>query len=266
MAGCFCADPRLTAFSAGPTGVCDGACTNPNDLASIQGWYTSFCAQQQQGGVKTAAPTAGAKSSGGGGGGSWYEFLFISPPVPVKRITINERANLAANLQALESLPMGHLPRHHGRRHCRNLGRCLRLAETLPAQEGPAIRSRIQPGPRHRVGPRRGQRQHPRLHTRPIRRDVPACPYRVSCRLRREDGQGEEELAPSGPVMMLCGLFPNRSNNCIAYHHPVVISRLPARARVWIHGTDMRPRPYSICRGRDKKIGGGGGRTGSLAS
>lgn len=73
MGGCFCADPRLTAFSAGPMGVCDGACTNPNDLSSIQKWYTDFCAQQQQGGVKTAAPDAGKSSGGGGGGGSWYD-------------------------------------------------------------------------------------------------------------------------------------------------------------------------------------------------
>lgn len=57
-------------------GVCDGACTNPNELSSIQKWYTDFCAQQQQGGVKTAAPDAGKSSGGGGGGGTWYGSFF----------------------------------------------------------------------------------------------------------------------------------------------------------------------------------------------
>lgn len=70
VGGCFCADPKLTAFSASPNGVCDAACTNPNDLVSIRGWYTSFCAQQQQGGVQTA-PAGTGKSSSGGGGGTW---------------------------------------------------------------------------------------------------------------------------------------------------------------------------------------------------
>ncbi|KAK1833749.1 hypothetical protein QBC39DRAFT_39543 [Podospora conica] len=69
LGACFCADPRLTAFSAGPMGVCDAACTNPNDLVSIRGWYTSFCAKQQQGGVSTSAP--GTVKSGGGGGDTW---------------------------------------------------------------------------------------------------------------------------------------------------------------------------------------------------
>lgn len=71
VAGCFCSDPRLAAFSAGPIGVCDAACTNPNDLVSIQGWFTSFCAQQQQAGTATPAPDGKSKSSGSGGGGTW---------------------------------------------------------------------------------------------------------------------------------------------------------------------------------------------------
>ncbi|KAJ4297423.1 hypothetical protein N0V88_004346 [Collariella sp. IMI 366227] len=41
-------------------GVCDAACTdNPADLSSIQGWYTSYCAEAGAGDQeKTAAPTA----------------------------------------------------------------------------------------------------------------------------------------------------------------------------------------------------------------
>ncbi|KAH6608465.1 hypothetical protein Trco_001811 [Trichoderma cornu-damae] len=51
---CFCADPRLAAFSTTTGGVCDSACTaDPNGLASITQWYHSICNIQN-----VAAPTS----------------------------------------------------------------------------------------------------------------------------------------------------------------------------------------------------------------
>lgn len=87
IAGCFCADPKLQAFSTGTAGVCDGACaTAPADLGTIQQWYSSFCGNQQgagagAGNVVTITNADGSKetsagsnnASGGSGGGSWLE-------------------------------------------------------------------------------------------------------------------------------------------------------------------------------------------------
>ncbi|KAK3694369.1 hypothetical protein B0T22DRAFT_506772 [Podospora appendiculata] len=76
---CFCKDARLTAFKAGTAGVCDTACTaTPADLGSIQGWYTSFCANIGEAGTtstSTAVPTPGEVTgpSGNTYGSSWIQ-------------------------------------------------------------------------------------------------------------------------------------------------------------------------------------------------
>lgn len=75
---CFCKDARLAVYSTATAGPCDAACaTEPAALGSIQGWYTSFCANQ--GAVQTQT-TSGTSSTGtsspgsstvAGSGGTW---------------------------------------------------------------------------------------------------------------------------------------------------------------------------------------------------
>ena len=93
---CFCNDQRLAPFKSGTSGVCDEACVQNNDLASIQGWFTSFCnnipaADNQQptttSTTSTGRPASGANNQGGGGGGgnTWYDcpppfFFLIEEP------------------------------------------------------------------------------------------------------------------------------------------------------------------------------------------
>lgn len=70
---CFCNDPRLTAFKTTTDGVCAPGVCAPEELGSIQGWYTSFCANQAQA-QPTATGSAGTGNNnggGGGGGGDW---------------------------------------------------------------------------------------------------------------------------------------------------------------------------------------------------
>lgn len=88
---CFCNEPRLAGFKNGGTGVCDAACAaNADDAASIQNWFTSFCANAAQGGnaaptdtTSTSRPTSGSSNQGGGGGTwlsghyQWVIFLVI---------------------------------------------------------------------------------------------------------------------------------------------------------------------------------------------
>lgn len=80
---CFCNDARLAPFKSGTAGVCDKACAQNNDLASIQGWFTSFCnnipaADNQPTTTTTTStgrPAAGTSNKGSGGGGNtWYDF------------------------------------------------------------------------------------------------------------------------------------------------------------------------------------------------
>jgi len=75
---CFCNDARLTAYSTGTNGPCDAVCAaTPDALASLQGWYTGFCANK--GAVQTTTTTGGSSTStsspnGGSsnkGGGTW---------------------------------------------------------------------------------------------------------------------------------------------------------------------------------------------------
>lgn len=76
---CFCKDARLAAFSSVTGGPCVGACAaTPDALGSVQGWFTSFCANQ--GAVQTGTTTGTSTSTGtsspgssnsGGGGGTW---------------------------------------------------------------------------------------------------------------------------------------------------------------------------------------------------
>lgn len=76
---CFCKDARLAPFSTTTAGPCGGACAaTPDALASIQSWYTSFCANQgavQQTvtttGGSSPTSTPGGSSSNSGGGGTW---------------------------------------------------------------------------------------------------------------------------------------------------------------------------------------------------
>ncbi|OAA61772.1 hypothetical protein SPI_04631 [Niveomyces insectorum RCEF 264] len=67
-ASCFCANNLLAPFSTGTAGVCDNACTAPTDqggLASIQGWYTSFCSGAAKG-VQTTTGTAATTTTTNG--------------------------------------------------------------------------------------------------------------------------------------------------------------------------------------------------------
>ncbi|KXJ91438.1 hypothetical protein Micbo1qcDRAFT_175640 [Microdochium bolleyi] len=73
---CFCGNKALQPFSASPSGVCDAACSNPQDLASIQGWYKSFCAGKAAAPTGTnsgSVPTSSSTSTPvkNGDGGSW---------------------------------------------------------------------------------------------------------------------------------------------------------------------------------------------------
>ncbi|KAH8891822.1 hypothetical protein GQ53DRAFT_137811 [Thozetella sp. PMI_491] len=83
---CFCNNAVLKAFSTGTAGVCDNQCTGTDaatGLATIQSWYTSFCANIGQAAVETTGTgtgtTAGSTgtssastgNSSGGGGGTW---------------------------------------------------------------------------------------------------------------------------------------------------------------------------------------------------
>ena len=103
---------------------------------------------------------------------------------------------------------MGHLPRHHGGRHHRHLGRRVHLAPPVRAQEGPRLRPRHQPRPRHRVGPRHPQYQR-RLDTRARRRHVRPGPDHRRRRVRREAGEVEEEVDCQGPDLGRCCLPGN---------------------------------------------------------
>lgn len=87
---CFCADPRVGAFSSGNGGVCDEACTATQALASIGNWFRSMCDVTTGGNTQgssttnngqstgttgsTASTGTGGSSSGsnsGGNGGDW---------------------------------------------------------------------------------------------------------------------------------------------------------------------------------------------------
>ncbi|KAK3393445.1 hypothetical protein B0H63DRAFT_17901 [Podospora didyma] len=76
---CFCANSKVSAFSAGVDGVCNAVCTAQADLSSIQGWFTSFCNNKAAAAPTTTSTTSskgltGGSTNGntsGGGGGTW---------------------------------------------------------------------------------------------------------------------------------------------------------------------------------------------------
>ena len=76
---CFCGFGALQPFKTGAQGVCNTACPeNQADLTSIQGWFTSLCADVAtntgtSSGATSTATSAGSNSGAqqGGGGGSW---------------------------------------------------------------------------------------------------------------------------------------------------------------------------------------------------
>ncbi|KAK6208226.1 hypothetical protein LQW54_007007 [Pestalotiopsis sp. IQ-011] len=72
---CFCSYAALQPFSSTTAGVCDSACTaDSGGLSSIQGWFTSFCADAATAtsGSSTSTSTSSSKgSSNSGGGGDW---------------------------------------------------------------------------------------------------------------------------------------------------------------------------------------------------
>ncbi len=72
---CFCNDQRLAPFKSGTSGVCDKACVQNNDLASIQGWFTSFCnnipAADNQQPTTTSTSSTGRPASRSKQSGRW---------------------------------------------------------------------------------------------------------------------------------------------------------------------------------------------------
>ena len=75
---CFCGFGALQPFKQGTGGVCDQACSDPAGLTSIQGWFTSLCADAATNTDTTTTATATSTSAGSnsgaqqdGGGGSW---------------------------------------------------------------------------------------------------------------------------------------------------------------------------------------------------
>lgn len=84
---CFCADPRVGAFSSGDAGVCDEACTATQGLNSIGKWFRSICdvttgnsiassntdKNQASSTTGNSASTGGSNSgsSNSGNGGDW---------------------------------------------------------------------------------------------------------------------------------------------------------------------------------------------------
>lgn len=96
------------------------------------------------------------------------------------------------SFQARQPLPVGDLPRHHGRRHHRHLGGRLHLAPPLRPQEGQTVRPRHQPRASHRVWPSRAQPQQRWVNTRAGPGHVRPRPDQLRRRVRREATQEEE--------------------------------------------------------------------------
>lgn len=92
---------------------------------------------------------------------------------------------------------MGHLHRHHGRRHCRHLDRRRHLEATLPAQEGGPVLARQEPRAPHRIRSEPVRRPHGQgdAHTLRLRACRPAghvygCGYECECVW----GEAQEEV------------------------------------------------------------------------
>lgn len=80
IANCFCADDRLKPLLTATTGVCPPSVCNlageQAAIGSLQGWYTSFCANRAApttSSSNSAAPTSGGSSGNRNnqGGGTW---------------------------------------------------------------------------------------------------------------------------------------------------------------------------------------------------
>ncbi|TPX16182.1 uncharacterized protein E0L32_004177 [Thyridium curvatum] len=68
-ASCFCADPRVSPFAAGVSGVCDDACAGA-DLTSVRNWFTSFCAANAKGVQQQTTTSSSSTSTSGSNSGS----------------------------------------------------------------------------------------------------------------------------------------------------------------------------------------------------
>ncbi|KAI2635319.1 hypothetical protein GGS21DRAFT_75875 [Xylaria nigripes] len=65
---CFCAYSSLQPLKTGPSDICNGNCnSDPQALASIQGWFTSLCDKA----VAQPTGTTSSSSAKNNGGGSW---------------------------------------------------------------------------------------------------------------------------------------------------------------------------------------------------
>ncbi|GAP86112.1 putative integral membrane protein [Rosellinia necatrix] len=72
---CFCAFGTLQPLKSGPNDVCVGTCnSDPQGLAGIQSWFTSFCNVVAAPTTSTGAPTSSStavKGNNNQGGGDW---------------------------------------------------------------------------------------------------------------------------------------------------------------------------------------------------